>query len=250
VFPRRETPILRLTPHAFLKLTFLAHEADTEIGGFGISSEQDPLLIEEFVTVKQVASAVTVQFDDTAVADYLEDQVAQGVRPERCMRIWIHTHPGESACPSSIDEETFGRVFGPCDWAVMFILARGGALYARLRFGVGPGGQIELPVRVEWDLLPGWLDATGEFVRPLRDRWRDELATNVSQDPRLWSVVEASTLDGVGSDLDGVDRGVLLAAHDGVDLDQMSEEEYDLAIDAWLEAEERRMRGQEVVDVD
>ena len=48
------------------------------------------------------------------------------------------------------DEETFIRVFGRTDWAVMFILARGGQSYARLRFHVGPGGDIELPVHVDY----------------------------------------------------------------------------------------------------
>jgi hypothetical protein len=32
----------------------------------------------------------------------------------------------------------------------MFILARGGQTYARLRFSVGPGGEIELPVSVDY----------------------------------------------------------------------------------------------------
>jgi hypothetical protein len=32
----------------------------------------------------------------------------------------------------------------------MFILARNGQTYARLRFGVGPGGQMEIPVKVDF----------------------------------------------------------------------------------------------------
>ena len=48
------------------------------------------------------------------------------------------------------DEETFARVFGRSDWAVMFILARGGQSYARLRFNVGPGGSLMLPVEVDY----------------------------------------------------------------------------------------------------
>ena len=49
--------------------------------------------------------------------------------------------PDDCPSPSSVDEETFARVFGGCDWAVMFILARGGATYARLRFNTGPGAK-------------------------------------------------------------------------------------------------------------
>ena len=62
-----------------------------------------------------------------------------GLPPERFARIWVHTHPGKSPHPSITDEETFQRCFGNSDWAVMFILARGGQSYARLRLNAGPG---------------------------------------------------------------------------------------------------------------
>jgi len=48
------------------------------------------------------------------------------------------------------DETTFARVFGRTDWAVMFIVAHGGACHARLRFHVGPGGDVDLPIRVDY----------------------------------------------------------------------------------------------------
>lgn len=93
---------------------------------------------------------MTVAFYDESVADFFEDQVVAGRSPEQFGRIWIHTHPGNCPSPSSVDEETFARVFGGCDWAVMFILARGGATYARLRFNTGPGGSMEIPVEVDF----------------------------------------------------------------------------------------------------
>ena len=52
--------------------------------------------------------------------------------------------------PSSVDEATFRRVFGGCQWAVMFIVAEGDKSYARLRFSVGPGGQVVIPVEVDY----------------------------------------------------------------------------------------------------
>ena len=42
------------------------------------------------------------------------------------------------------------RVFGGCQWAVMFILARNGESHARLRFNVGPGGEVTIPVEVDY----------------------------------------------------------------------------------------------------
>ena len=144
-----QQPVLRFTPDAWAKLLWLRDRGATEVGGFGITAPDDPLRIVQFVTVRQQCSAVSVQFDDEAVAEYFEDQLEAGRRPEQFARLWIHTHPGSSATPSALDEATFSRVFGVCDWAVMLIVARDGATYARLRFNVGPGGDQRIPVRVD-----------------------------------------------------------------------------------------------------
>ncbi len=123
----------------------------TEIGGFGVSDADDLLLVRDIVLVKQQCSSVTVAFDDAAVAGYFDARVDEGLAPAQFGRIWFHTHPGTSPHPSGVDEETFARVFGPSDWAVMAILARGGAWYARLRANVGPGVVQQIPVKVAWD---------------------------------------------------------------------------------------------------
>jgi len=99
----------------------------------GVSSEHDPLYVERIVLLKQTASACYVEMDDQAVADHIENSAEISIPPARCGRIWLHTHPGSSAQPSMTDEETFARAFGGCDWSVMFILARGGQMYARRR---------------------------------------------------------------------------------------------------------------------
>jgi hypothetical protein len=57
-----------------------------------------------------------------------------------------------------VDEETFSRVFGACDWAIMFILSRSQRTYARLSFGTGPGGQMELGVAVDWARWPQYVN--------------------------------------------------------------------------------------------
>jgi hypothetical protein len=72
--------------------------------------------------------------------------------------------------PSRTDEETFHRAFGRAEWSVMFILACGGQCYARLRFGVGPGGALEIPVAVDYSLP----FAASDFVS-----WGEEYAANV-----------------------------------------------------------------------
>jgi len=128
------------------------------------------LSVQDFVTVRQRASAVSVAFDDDAVADYFEHQVDAGRKPKQFARIWLHTHPGDSPQPSGTDEETFERVFGGCDWAVMFILARAGQTYARLQFNTGPRGRVILPVVVDYETA---------FAGSHHDAWRAEYERNV-----------------------------------------------------------------------
>lgn len=171
---RRQTherrPTLRFSPYAWAKLLYLRDRGETEIGGFGITGLQDPLLIEQFQLVRQHATPLTVGFDDSAVAEYFDEQVDRGLRPEQFARIWIHTHPGHSPLPSRTDEETFERVFGRCDWAVMFILARGGASYARLRFRSGPGAELRFASEVDYRASFAGSDTTA---------WDAEYAANV-----------------------------------------------------------------------
>jgi proteasome lid subunit RPN8/RPN11 len=171
----RHPPSLRFTPPAWAKLLCLRDVGETEIGGFGITAAEDRLLVQDVVLVRQLCTPVHVEFDDAAVADLFDQQVDLGRRPDEFARIWVHTHPGDSPAPSSTDEETFARVFGPCDWAVMAILARGGQSYARLRFNLGPGADVLLPVLV--DYCPPF-DGTDELA------WLEEYEQCVCVEPR------------------------------------------------------------------
>ena len=116
---KTSNPPLRLTPYAWAKLLHLRDLGSTEVGGFGISSAENLLLVEDVCLVTQHCTEVTVRFDDPAVADFFDAQVDAGLPPQRFARIWIHTHPGKSPHPSQTDEETFARCFGASDWAVM-----------------------------------------------------------------------------------------------------------------------------------
>ena len=168
-------PRLLLRPAAFLKLTYLCQAADTEVGGFGLSSQADPLTIDDILIVRQEATIATVEFDDQAVADLVDTMADQNVPPQRCCRVWVHTHPGNSASPSGTDERTFARSFGGADFSIMLILARGGALYARLQL-IGPvKTAVEIPVIVDWAGLPDWLDETGPKLPELIQLWATEL---------------------------------------------------------------------------
>jgi hypothetical protein len=138
--------------------------------------------VTEFVTVRQKAGTASVAFDDNAVADFFDAQVDAGRRPEQFARLWIHSHPGESPQPSAVDEETFQRVFGRCEWAVMFIIGRTGKTYARLRFNVGPTAQVAIPVDVDYGR---------EFGPSDHGAWEAEYRGNITADSWTWSLGEA-----------------------------------------------------------
>ena len=76
--------------------------------------------------------------------------------------------------PSATDEATFSRVFGGSNWAVMVILARSGDTYARLRFNTGPGGEILLPVSVDYDAA---FEGSDHAV------WEREYQANIHPEP-------------------------------------------------------------------
>ncbi len=176
------------------------------MGGFGVSAEDDLLLVEDVRLIGQRTTLVSVEFDDEAVADYFDQQVDAGLLPERFFRLWIHTHPGDSAEPSSVDEETFERVFGRCDWAVMAILASSGATSARLRFSAGPGGEIEIPLQVDY---------SGNFAAADHAAWIREYEKCVRLID-LWQepVLPCDRID-IPSERDETDRDVFDFTDDG-----------------------------------
>ncbi len=149
---------------------YFRDQSPNEVGGFGITDPDDLLLVKDFVTVKQRVTGVSVKFDDQGVADFFDRQVDLGRKPEQFARIWCHTHPGMSPEPSGTDEQTFQRVFGGCHWAVMAIVAQDDSTYARLSFNVGPGGQVLIPVEVDY---------TAPFEGTDHEVWDAEYAANV-----------------------------------------------------------------------
>ena len=143
--------------------------------------------MEDLRLVRQSCTAVSVAFDDAAVADHFDEQVDAGLAPERFARVWVHTHPGACPRPSGTDERTFAAAFGGCDWAVMAILAKGGRSYARLRFAAGPGGDLVLPVDVDFAAPFPAADPAG---------WAAEYARCVAEEPLFSSAPAGAGADG------------------------------------------------------
>jgi proteasome lid subunit RPN8/RPN11 len=166
----KERLVLRFSPTAWAKLLYFRDKSDNEVGGFGITEADDLLLVREFVTVKQEVTAVSVRFDDSAVADFFDTQVDLGRKPEQFARLWLHSHPGNSPEPSEIDEDTFERAFGNCQWAILFVVAQDNKTYAKLSFNVGPGGQV---------LIPTEIDYSQDFIASDHELWNAEYTKNV-----------------------------------------------------------------------
>ena len=162
---------LRFSPTAWAKLLYFRDKSDNEVGGFGISDPEDLLFVREFITVKQEVTCVSVRFDDASVADFFDAQVDLGKKPEQFARIWLHSHPGDSPEPSAIDEMTFERVFGKCQWAVLFVVAQDNETYAKLQFNVGPGGHVLIPVEIDY---------SQDFGPSDHDLWGTEFAAHVN----------------------------------------------------------------------
>lgn len=186
VLSKNLRPTLRFSPTAWAKLLFLRDRANVEVGGFGVARADDLLYISDFQLVRQRSAPAYLIFEPTAVADYFDRQLDAGLPLAQFARVWIHTHPGDSAKPTLTDERTFDCEFGRTDWAVMFILARGGQSYARLRFNVGPGGAMLIPVAVDYSRPFAGSDETA---------WQAEFDANV----RLWEPLEShGALPGTG----------------------------------------------------
>ena len=153
-----------------------------EVGGFGITAADDLLFVTDVVLVKQKVTPVSVSFEDESVADYFEDQVEVGRQPEQFARLWLHTHPGACPEPSGTDESTFARVFGSCDWSIMCIVAQNGSTFARLRFNAGPGGEVEIPVYVDYRC---------RFEAADLELWKQQYLANVVED-HVFSLTDRS----------------------------------------------------------
>lgn len=152
---QRKNPIvdpsaILFTPYAWSKLLYFRDAGPTEVGGFGVAEDVErPLLITDFAVVHQECTWAFTSFDEESVDDHYDSYRARLWADQQFGRVWIHTHPGDSPDPSMVDEKTFRTRFGDADWAVMFILARGGQSYARLRTSSVSGFTINTMLDVD-----------------------------------------------------------------------------------------------------
>jgi len=162
---------LRFTPYAWSKLVYMRDIGNTEVAGYGISSIDDPFLVKDFMLVKQQSCSVSFEFDDEGFADYVDDMLDLDLQPAEFQRILIHTHPGNSANPSGVDEKNFEEKFSDCDWAIMFILANGGETTCALKYKY-PECRV---------ILNNSVDFNEEFGESRHEEWEEEYDRCVSK---------------------------------------------------------------------
>lgn len=190
---------LRLSPYVWAKMMYIRDIGNTEVGFMGVSASSesaDLLTMVDIVMPKQRASSCFVKFDDDSIADYFMDMCDQGLEPSESMRIWIHTHPGNSPSPSTVDEETFQRVFGNCSWSVMLIVARDDSIYAKLQLKLGenqPNGFIEIPVEVDYDI---------PFMGANKKAWKKEYTENLEKEAYKYNYSKHGSVYGGYHDTD------------------------------------------------
>lgn len=141
---------LKFTPYAWSKLLWMRDRGPTEVAGYGVTGTENPLLVTDFILIKQECTAVTFDLDPEDGVEYAEKMTDRGIPPWACQNILIHTHPGDSPSPSGVDEINFAKAFTHPHWAIMFIIAEGGKCSCRLKINVGPGITKELNVSVDW----------------------------------------------------------------------------------------------------
>lgn len=172
-YPKSSIP-LSFTPYAWAKLTWMRDRGPTEVGGFGQTASPDKLNVCDLRMPKQECTGAWCEFDDADASEMVTKMCFdEGLEAQQTNRIWIHTHPGNSASPSHQDEQTFEEQMGMMDWAVMFILARGGETYARLRYQTSFGSEIVL--------LTPTIDWSAECPAIDHSAWEAEYNEKVSQ---------------------------------------------------------------------
>jgi len=122
-------PKITFTGYAWHKIQALCAMATGEVSFYGETALEDKTLVMDVWVPKQEAGSCSYETDGLDEAKYLGDMACRDVDPlppENTMKIWCHTHPGNSAGPSGTDWDTFKERFEKCEWGVMFILAKGG----------------------------------------------------------------------------------------------------------------------------
>lgn len=163
---------LQFSPYAWAKLLYFRDAGNTEVGMYGITPTEDPMLITDVRLVKQECTGATVELDTEDSGKFVERMLDEGLAPWQCQNIWIHTHPGNCPEPSGTDKDNFKKNFSHPNWAVFFILANGGQTWCEVQFNVGPTCRVTCEHSVVYE---------GNFRGTDKEAWQEEYKKNVTK---------------------------------------------------------------------
>ena len=162
-----DDPRLMWSPLAWLKINRLMRQNNTEVGALAVTQRNNPLYILDLLIPTQQVSGARVEFDDDSIGDINLQMAQRGYTVEQYMRIWIHTHPGTSTTPSSVDEDTFRNRWAQMPYAMMVIVGYRGTCYCRLSVRAPFPYVRELPSEIDWD-------AKGYDIPEDLDEWAEK----------------------------------------------------------------------------
>lgn len=140
--------MIRFSPAAYQKIVYFLQK-DVEVGGFCLT---DGDLVTDFIVVEQESSGATFDFTKEGIEDYLDEMTNLGYTPKECFRIYLHSHPGNSAEPSGPDWENFYKLMGSYPWFCMLIIAKDQSKYGYIKLTQGIGVECEIDWDVDWTI--------------------------------------------------------------------------------------------------
>ena len=172
---------LKFSPLAWAKIQWMMTRAGKlEMSGFGVSAPDEPFSIVDFQTIKQECTGTETDMDDLDLSQYLERMAKAGVPPNRCVRVWIHSHPFATTkpSPSGTDVTTLEEKTGADSaWAIMVIVGQGptfARLHIRPELLDHEAIELDMECEVDWALL-----ATDKILKD----WRKEFKLNIHEAP-------------------------------------------------------------------
>jgi hypothetical protein len=164
---------LKFTAYAYAKLLYIRDRGNTEVAGYCVTATEDPLLVTDFILIKQQCTSATFDLDPEDGVEYMERMMDAGLPPWAFSNILCHTHPpGCSPHPSDTDEINFKKAFSHPNWAIMLIIAENSAAYCRLKINIGPGIIRELQIAIDWSI---------PFEKSDMESWKIEYESKVTE---------------------------------------------------------------------
>lgn len=198
---------LRFSPYAWGKLIWFRDRGPTEVAGYCITSTEDPLLVTDFVLIKQECTMVSFDLDTDDGVEYVERMMDKGLPPWSTNNILAHTHPSVDTTPSPTDETNFRKAFSHPDWAIMLIVGTDGSTYCRLKMNTGPGTIILLDVVIDYSVEFGGSNIV-EWEKEYKEKvFREEFHMTGSEGKRTSLVPNTSILDVFENELGATSSG-------------------------------------------